>query len=242
MKNLFLFLFLVALILATTVFGQTGLAQTDLRLSDRNDIKANINAKLKKTFNKESLQVVDFDAFFQDDSALVSYTAQGKKSNSPIYRMLDVYGKKDGKWLEVSSNMTQSPSAPISVSPQARSIILKARENVWRAWFGNDKAALAKAIPKEIIAINTGDGDLRHLDGVMGSSESFVKSGSKLVKLEYPKDEIQVYGSVILIYTTFLFEIENNGKRGTTAGRATDMFIIRDGNFVNVGWHLDSGK
>lgn len=247
MRNSFLFFF--AMIFVTTTFGQMALGKTTIEinsnLADRNEIRANINTKLKKSFNKDAtgnFQVVDFDIFFQDDSALVCYTAQGNKSNSAIYRMLDVYGKREGKWVEVSSNMAQSQSALISISPEARSIILKAREKVWRAWFGNEKATLEKAIPKEIIAINTAQGDLTHFSDVMESSEKFVKSGSKLVKLEYPKDEIQVYGSVIILYTTFLFEIESNGVRRATAGRATDMFIIRDGNFVNVGWHLDSGK
>ena len=42
----------------------------------------------------------------------------------------------------------------------------------------------------------------------------FAASGAKLVRLEFPKTEMQVYGNTIIIYTTYLYEIEAGGKRG----------------------------
>jgi hypothetical protein len=38
-----------------------------------------------------------------------------------------------------------------------RKRLLDAREAVWRAWFGGDRAALEKLIPQETIAIESGD-------------------------------------------------------------------------------------
>ncbi|HEY7544277.1 MAG TPA: hypothetical protein VID27_05310, partial [Blastocatellia bacterium] len=67
-------------------------------------------------------------------------------------------------------------------------------------------------------------------------------SGAKLVRLEFPKTEMQIYGNVIIIYTTYLYEIEAQGQLHTTSGRGTEMFVRRGGNYVNVGWHLDDGK
>jgi hypothetical protein len=62
------------------------------------------------------------------------------------------------------------------------------------------------------------------------------------VKLEFPKTELQIYGNTIILYTTYLYEIEANGKHETKSGRGTEMFVRRGDDLVNVGWHLDSGK
>jgi hypothetical protein len=135
----------------------------------------------------------------------------------------------------------QSAFAP--VSPEMRKFILAEREKVWRAFFANDKAALAKYIPEEIITMSPGQQGFSNHAQVLESSEQFVKSGGKLVRLEFSDDLIQVYGAAIVIYNNYLYELENaQGKRTVTSGRATDIFVMRDGTLVNVGWHLDSGK
>ena len=129
------------------------------------------------------------------------------------------------------------------VSPEMRKFILAEREKVWRAFFSNDKAALAKYIPEEIVTTGPGQKDFSNRAGVLESSEQFVNSGGKLVRLEFFDDLIQVYGTTIIIYNNYLYELENaQGKRTVTSGRATDMFVMRDNTLVNVGWHLDSGK
>jgi hypothetical protein len=135
----------------------------------------------------------------------------------------------------------QSTFAP--VSPEMRKFILAEREKVWRAFFANDKAALAKYIPEEIIAMSPGQQGFSNRAEVLRSSEEFVKSGGKLVRLEFFDDLIQVYGTTIIIYNRYLYELEDaHGKRAITSGRATDMFVMRDNVPVNVGWHLDLGK
>lgn len=135
----------------------------------------------------------------------------------------------------------QSTFAP--VTPEMRKFILAEREKVWRAFFSNDKAALEKYIPAEIITMSPGQQGFSNRAEVLESSEQFVKSGAKLVRLEFSDDLIQVYGAVIIIYNNYLYETENaDGKKMITKGRATDMFVMRDNTLVNVGWHLDSGK
>lgn len=135
----------------------------------------------------------------------------------------------------------QATFAP--VSPEMRKFILAEREKVWRAFFANDKAALAKYIPEDIITTGPGQKGFSNHAQVLASSEAFVKSGGKLVRLEFFDDLIQVYGGAVIIYNNYLYELEDaQGKRTVTSGRATDMFVMRDGTLVNVGWHLDSGK
>jgi hypothetical protein len=129
------------------------------------------------------------------------------------------------------------------VSPEMRKFILAEREKVWRAFFSNDKAALAKYIPEEIIAMSPGQQGFSNRVQVLESSGQFAGRGAKLVRLEFSDDLIQVYGAAIVIYNNYLYETEEaDGKKTITRGRATDMFVMRDNILVNVGWHLDSGK
>ena len=37
-------------------------------------------------------------------------------------------------------------------------------------------------------------------------------------------------------------EIEQGGQPFTNSGRATEVFVYRNGAWVNSSWHLDSGK
>jgi hypothetical protein len=75
----------------------------------------------------------------------------------------------------------------------------------------------------------------------MGAAQ-FAKDGGKLVKLEFPKTEIQVYGFTAVVYSSYLYELENRGKRAQQSGRVTEVFVLRKGQWVNPGWHMDSGK
>jgi hypothetical protein len=165
------------------------------------------------------------------------------------FRIMDVYAKRKGGWIQVASHTVLDPewraeqmSRPLALSPQIRQRILTAREAVWKAWFTNDRAALEKLIPEETIAINDGQEGWSNRETVLAGAKRFVDSGGKLIKLEFPKTEIQVYGNTVIIYTTYLYEIEMNGQRSTTSGRATEMFVRRGEDLVNVGWHMDSGK
>ena len=65
----------------------------------------------------------------------------------------------------------------------------------------------------------------------------------KLVRLEFPQTEIQVYGTTAIIYTRYLYELENpQGQRHTSTGRATEIFVRRGNGWVNPGWHMEGDK
>jgi hypothetical protein len=201
-------------------------------------------------------KVSDFDVhFYGPELAVANFFGefQRKDGNTTItlrrFRIMDVYAKRKGGWIQVASHTVVDPewraeqmSRPVTVSPQIRERILAAREAVWKAWFTNDRAVLEQVIPEETIAIDAGDGGWSDRAAVLASAKRFVDSGGKLVKLEFPKTEIQVYGSTIIVYTTYSYEIEMNGQRSTSSGRATEMFVRRGNDLVNVGWHMDSGK
>ena len=194
----------------------------------------------------------DFDVhFYGPELAVASFFGEFRRDSITLrrFRIMDVYAKRQGSWIQVASHTVVDPewraeqmSKPMTIGPEVRQRILAAREAVWRAWFANDRAALEKLIPEEVIAINDGEGEWSDRAAVLEGAKRFAESGGKLVKLEFPKTELQVYGSTVLVYTTYVYEIEMNGKRSTSTGRATEMFVHRGDELVNVGWHMDSGK
>ena len=123
-----------------------------------------------------------------------------------------------------------------------REAILKAREAVWRAWFAGDVATLKRLVPEDTIVISGGEEAWKHQAEVLQSSEAFHASGGKLVRLEFPHTEVQRFGDVAVTWSTYRLEMDVKGKRSADAGRATEIFVLRDGQWVNPGWHTDSGK
>ena len=101
---------------------------------------------------------------------------------------------------------------------------------------------LEKLIPEETIAIEAGDNNWSNRQTILSGSEQFAKSGGKLIKLEFPKTEIQLYGVAAVVYSNYAYELEVGGKRMNKAGRVTEVFVLRNGEWVNPGWHMDSGK
>jgi len=120
--------------------------------------------------------------------------------------------------------------------------LLDAREAVWRAYFAGDRATLEKLIPEETIAIEAGDNTWSNRQTILNGAAQFAKSGGKLVKLEFPKTEIQVYGYTAVVYSNYAYELETGGQHINQSGRVTEVFVLRKGQWVNPGWHMDSGK
>ena len=197
-------------------------------------------------------KVSDFDVhFYGPELGVASFFGEFQKDGVTLrrFRIMDVYAKRKGNWIQVASHTVIDPewraaqmSQPMTITPQVRQRILAAREAVWKAWFTNDRAALERLIPEETIAIDNGSEGWSDRAAVLAGAKRFVESGGKLVRLEFPKTEIQVYGNTVIVYTTYLYETEINGNRSTASGRATEMFVRRGDELVNVGWHMDSGK
>jgi Domain of unknown function (DUF4440) len=201
-----------------------------------------------------SYKITDCDIIFHGDVAVVNYVAEiewraNNLSGPDKLRTLDVYEKRGGHWIQVASNTARHPDAiatqiatPAPITPEMRRLILSAREAVWRAWFANDRAKLEQMIPDEAVAINSGQGEWEDRAAILAGAQRFAESGARLVRLEFPRTDIQIYGNTVVLYTTYLFEIEVQGKRETTAGRGTEIFVRRGNTLVNTGWHLDEGK
>ena len=194
-------------------------------------------------------KIDDFDVhFYNPELAVVNFLGGFQRKDGVAlrrFRIMDIYAKRKGSWIQVASHTAVDPnwrmeqmSQPRTITPEIRQLILSKREAVWRAFFANDRAQLEKLIPEEVIAINDGDEAWADRAAIFAQAKNFADSGGKLVRLEFPKTEIQAYGNTVLIYTTYVYETEMNGKRSTSSGRATEMFVRRGDELVNVGWHL----
>ena len=202
--------------------------------------------------------VKDFDLVFYTPELAVAHfigdfirTTGTTTTTTARYRISDIYAKRGGAWIQAGSNTVIDPawrtellSAPVTVPPQVRQQILSARDSVWRAYFANDRAALETLVSDDAIAINQSAGPWSHQSEIFAGAERVAADGSKLVRLEFPETEMQVYGSglFIVLYTSYTYELERAGARTITSGRGTEIFVRRANRYVNVGWHLDALK
>ncbi len=198
-------------------------------------------------------KISEIDFAFYGDVALVPYIAEvhvGRAARIPAkLRSMDVYAKVNDEWTQVGSNIDFHPETQEAIrqqhrplSPRERETLLAAREAVWRAWFTNDQAALRQFVPAETIAINAGEEKWQTQEEVLQEAVEFAKAGKKLTRLEFPRTKSQRFGDVAILYSEYLFETSNGSERSTTSGRATEVFVQRQGKWTNPGWHMDLGK
>jgi len=205
-------------------------------------------------YGMKNYKMREFDMIFKGDAAFVCFTAdvESNTPNGPMKRVLrisDFYTKQDGKWIQTGSDTALHPESadeqyqvPRQMGDKMKKQLLDAREAVWRAFFSNDRAALEKLIPEDTLTIEAGYNNWGNRKAVFDGAAEFAKSGGKLVKLEFPKTEIQAYGFTAVVYSNYLYEVEVGGKRNEQSGRVTEVFVFRKGQWVNPGWHMDSGK
>ena len=209
----------------------------------------------KSPYGMKSYKFREFDMIFKGDAAFVCFVPEIDSigPNGPSHRVLricDFYTKNNGQWIQSGSDtalheesLEEQLAAPRPLGDQMKKRLLDAREAVWRAYFAGDRASLEKLIPAETIAIDPGsDANWSGREKILEGSAEFAKSGGKLVKLEFSKTEIQMYGMTAVIYSIYSYELETGGQHSTHTGRVTEVFVLRNGQWVNPGWHMDSGK
>src|SRR5438132_5506678 len=160
----------------------------------------------KSPYGMKSYKFREFDMIFKGDAAFVCFVAdvESLTPNGPYHRVLrisDFYTKINGQWIQNGSDtalhqesLEEQLAAPRPLGDQMKKRLLDAREAVWRAWFAGDRATLEKLIPEETIAIEAGDNPWSNRQMILEGSAQFAKGGGKLLKLEVPKTELQVYG------------------------------------------------
>jgi hypothetical protein len=140
-----------------------------------------------------------------------------------------------------------SPSRPVShsgtgaasLTDRDRAELLAAREQVWRAWFAYDTAQLERLLPADGFLAVGSDSVWRNREQTMAGARAFARSGGRLVSIEFPRTEMQVFGDVVVIYTTFRYTTERGGQRNHASGNAVEVFVRRNGVWQNPSWYLD---
>jgi len=169
----------------------------------------------KSPYGMKSYKFRDFDMIFKGDAAFVCFVAD-VESNWPggqphrVLQICDFYTKNNGNWIQNGSDtglhqesVEEQLASPRAIGDQMKKRLLDAREAVWRAWFAGDRPTLEKLIPQETIAIESGNNNWSNRQIILDGSEQFAKSGGKLVKLEFPKTEIQMYGAAAVVYSNY---------------------------------------
>jgi ketosteroid isomerase-like protein len=134
------------------------------------------------------------------------------------------------------------PASGWTSAPDDREELLKVRETVWRAWFDNDTNALQKLVPPDTIVISSGEEKWKKQADIFRTAAEFQAAGGKLRRLEFPRTEVQRFGDVAIIWSQYLVETETGGKRSVDSGRVTEIFVRREGQWTNPGWHTDAFK
>ncbi len=142
-------------------------------------------------------------------------------------------------FITFASGLVAADERGASIPEQTRRDLLAARENAWRSFFGqNAGAEVEKALGPEVIAIQESDvawDNRTHLIAMAGAME---KTGNQITP---PRVRRSSFGETAILYYTYLMEHSVAGKSSVEAGRGTEIFVRRDGHWVDVGWHLDSG-
>lgn len=213
-----------------------------------------VSYALKSPVHLTSYKILEFDVTFYGDVAVVPYICEveigsGDQSLKRKLRILDVFAKLNGDWIQVATDTTAHPSqiedessTLVELPPEYKQSLLDAREAVWRNWFANNAGPLAEALPAETIAIEPGSESFKKRSEILSGAKQFADSGAKLVRLEFPETDIQMYGQTAILYSKFILVTERGGKQQQQAGRATETFVFRGDKWVNPGWHLDSGN
>lgn len=120
--------------------------------------------------------------------------------------------------------------------------LLQTRETVWRAWFADDMKTLRQLVPADTVVISASDEKWKNQADVLREADEFHAAGGKLLRLNFPRTEVQRFGDVAIVWSSYELELETNGKRSESSGRATEIFVRRGGHWTNPGWHTDSFK
>jgi len=192
----------------------------------------------------------DYDAVFYGDTAVASFVLEtevmrGNEKAVQKLTILDVFHKEAAGWIQVASNTSLHPdefdrlmAQPRQLGADERKELLDAREAVWRAWFGGDTKALSTLLPPELVTVERATGDFGTLSSNLEGSKGFAASGGKLTRLAFPKTEVQAYGATAILYTTYELDLAASGKTTTQRGAATEIFVRRNGKWINTGWQL----
>ena len=119
--------------------------------------------------------------------------------------------------------------------------LLRVQREVWEVFFAGDTARLRELTP-DLVAIDNSGGTWSDQESMIRASARFKQRGGRLIDLQFPKMKIQRFGDVAMVYSTFTLATVVGKDTARESGRASEIFLRRNGKWVNPGWHLDNGN
>jgi len=126
-------------------------------------------------------------------------------------------------------------------SPFADPDLMRVQREVWEVWYAGDTTRLRQMTPG-LTAINNGEESFSDQDAAVRGSARFHAAGGRLLELTFPQMRVQRFGDVAIVYSTFHSVALIGSDTLRQSGRATEVFVRRNGTWINPGWHLDSGQ
>jgi Domain of unknown function (DUF4440) len=119
--------------------------------------------------------------------------------------------------------------------------LFAARDTVWRAWFHNDTTLLRRFIPPAAATLEGRDRETRWntRGDIITGARGFADSKRRFVDVLFENTQIAPSGNSALVQSSYAVVVETNGKRDTTRGRATELFVLQGGTWVNPYWQLE---
>ena len=132
-----------------------------------------------------------------------------------------------------------------SLAAQAPSLeqqLVAARDTVWRAYFRSDTTLLRRYIPPAA-AVVEGSAEVRWSDrgDIMRSAGRMIDSKSRFIDVVFSNTQIAPSGHSALVQSNYAIIRESNGRRDTTRGRATELFVKQGATWINPYWQLEFG-
>lgn len=118
--------------------------------------------------------------------------------------------------------------------------LLAARREAWTCFFRNDAAAMLTMFPEETVAGNPGKRNWETQMDMIRSAQIFAKEGNKLVDLHFSNTTIRRYGKTVVLYSNYSVTTAKNGDKTTLTGRCMELFVFRNGQWVNPGWEIEA--
>jgi hypothetical protein len=175
------------------------------------------------------------------DFVTASESAQTKSSVDALLGvMLTVSSTQPGDAADPSARH-ESAAQGSAPTEEIRKELLEARSTAWRAFFQKDLTLLEQILAPELIAIQEQTERWDNRASLLKMAQSMKERGVQLTRLEFPRTEIQLFGNTAILYYTYVMEQRLGAETAVDAGRGTEIFVHRDGKWVDVGWHLDQG-
>ena len=115
----------------------------------------------------------------------------------------------------------------------------RAQRSVWEAWYAGDTAQV-RALTPDLVAIGSHNDGFGDQENIVRASARFHAGGGRLLDLGFTDLHVRRYGDVAVIYSHYHLTIFTGRDTVSDAGRATEIFVRRQGRWLNPGWHLDS--